>query len=51
VKKNIGLANLRRQLELLYSDYDLSTSRDRAAFIAKLNINLASRVKAQLSHT
>ena len=30
VKENIGLSNLRRQLELLYTDYDLSVKADRA---------------------
>ena len=51
IKKNIGLTNLHRQLELLYTDYDLSTKRENSFFIAKLNINLASRVKAQLSYS
>ena len=50
MKKNIGLANLRRQLELLYADYDLSTKRENATFTAKLNINLSSGVKAQLNY-
>jgi LytS/YehU family sensor histidine kinase len=49
-KKNIGLANLRRQLELLYTDYNLSTKRENATFTAKLNINLASRVNAQFDY-
>lgn len=50
MKKNIGLANLRRQLALLYADYNLSTNRENATFVAKLKINLASRVKAQLDY-
>jgi two-component system, LytTR family, sensor kinase len=50
-KKNIGLGNLGRQLELLYTDYNLSTKRENATFIAKLDINLASRVKARLAHS
>jgi two-component system, LytTR family, sensor kinase len=51
MKKNIGLGNLRRQLELLYEDYNLSTKRENATFIARLTINLASRMKAQLNHS
>lgn len=42
VVENIGLANLRRQLELLYSDYRLSVEQRDAVFTARLNINLAS---------
>lgn len=42
VKENIGLSNLRRQLELLYTDYDLSLQQNKAEFIAALTINLAS---------
>jgi sensor histidine kinase YesM len=44
VKENIGLSNLRRQLELLYTDYDLSVLKGQAAFTATLKINLASHV-------
>ncbi|MDQ6757377.1 MAG: sensor histidine kinase [Bacteroidota bacterium] len=44
VKENIGLSNLRRQLELLYTDYDLSLKQDRNVFTATLKINLASHV-------
>jgi LytS/YehU family sensor histidine kinase len=44
VKENIGLSNLRRQLSLLYSDYDLSVQHDESAFTATLQINLASHV-------
>jgi len=43
-KENIGLSNLRRQLELLYSDYQVSVEQKSAEFVAKLNINLASHV-------
>jgi LytS/YehU family sensor histidine kinase len=45
VKENIGLSNLRRQLELLYTDYDLSVQQGKSDFTSTLNINLASRVK------
>ena len=44
VKENIGLSNLRRQLELLYSDYDLSVQPFGSTFLATLKINLASHV-------
>ena len=44
VKENIGLSNLRRQLELLYKEYDLSVQQQGPVFIAGLKINLASHV-------
>ena len=44
VKENIGLANLRRQLELLYKDFDLSFQRGGSVFTASLKINLAGHV-------
>ncbi len=44
VKENIGLSNLRRQLELLYTDYALSIQPEASAFTATLKINLASHV-------
>ncbi len=44
VKENIGLSNLRRQLELLYTDYQLSVQQGESVFIATLKINLASHV-------
>ncbi|HEX6180105.1 MAG TPA: histidine kinase, partial [Chitinophagaceae bacterium] len=44
VVENIGLSNLRRQLELLYTDYKLSVQQEDAAFTASLKINLASHV-------
>ena len=42
VKENIGLSNLRRQLELLYTDYNLSVKHDKSDFTTILKINLAS---------
>lgn len=42
VKENIGLSNLRRQLQLLYTDCDLTVQREAATFTATLKINLAS---------
>jgi LytS/YehU family sensor histidine kinase len=44
VKENIGLGNLRRQLELLYTDYNLSVDQAPSVFTAVLKINLASHV-------
>ncbi len=44
IKENIGLSNLRRQLELLYTVYSLSVQQNEASFTATLNINLASHV-------
>jgi two-component system, LytTR family, sensor kinase len=44
VKENIGLSNIRRQLELLYKDYDLTLQQSENIFIATLKINLASHV-------
>ncbi len=44
VVENIGLSNLRRQLELLYTEYDLSLQQGTGVFIAELKINLASHV-------
>jgi two-component system, LytTR family, sensor kinase len=44
VKENIGLSNLRRQLELLYTDFNLSVQQGDSVFTATLKINLASHV-------
>lgn len=44
VKENIGLSNLRRQLELLYTDYQLTVQQRETEFTASLKINLASHV-------
>ena len=44
INENIGLSNLRRQLELLYKDYHVSIKQDKAQFTATLKINLASHV-------
>jgi LytS/YehU family sensor histidine kinase len=44
VKENIGLTNLRRQLELLYTDYSLSAQQGESVFTATLKINLSSHV-------
>jgi hypothetical protein len=44
VKENIGLSNLRRQLELLYTDYEILLEPGSSEFSATLKINLASHV-------
>jgi two-component system, LytTR family, sensor kinase len=44
VKENIGLSNLRRQLELLYTDYDLTIQPGESLYTTTLKINLASHV-------
>jgi len=44
VRENIGLSNLRRQLELLYTDHRLLVEQRAAEFYASLTINLASHV-------
>jgi len=44
VKENIGLSNLRRQLELLYVEYNLELRPAAHEFTALLTINLASHV-------
>jgi sensor histidine kinase YesM len=44
IKENIGLSNLRRQLELLYKDYSLHLQQGSFEFTATLKINLASHV-------
>jgi len=44
VKENIGLSNLRRQLELLYTDYSLAVQQGPSVFTATLKINLGSHV-------
>ena len=43
-KESIGLSNLRRQLELLYTDYNLTLEQGNFVFTAVLKINLASHV-------
>lgn len=44
IKENIGLSNLRRQLELLYTIYNLSYKKENSFFTATLKINLDSHV-------
>ncbi|MEP7253538.1 MAG: histidine kinase [Ginsengibacter sp.] len=42
LKESIGLANLRRQLEILYTDYHLDVQQSTFGFTVTLQINLAS---------
>lgn len=44
VRENIGLSNLRRQLELLYREFQLTLEPEEHSFSASLKINLASHV-------
>lgn len=44
LRENIGLTNLRRQLELLYSESNLKVQQGGGVFTADLKINLASHV-------
>lgn len=44
IRENIGLSNLRRQLELLYQDFQLTLEPEEHTFRASLKINLASHV-------
>lgn len=44
IHENIGLSNLRRQLELLYKEFELNVRHEESSFIAILRINLASHV-------
>ncbi|HYC85323.1 MAG TPA: histidine kinase [Chryseosolibacter sp.] len=44
IRASIGLSNLRRQLELLYTEYDLNVQQANSVFTATLKINLASHV-------
>jgi len=47
---NIGLNNVKRQLELLYSEYDMQVINEDAEFTVLLTINLNSYAKNNLSH-
>ena len=44
VKENIGLSNLRRQLEILFTEYQLTVQQNLSDFKLVLKINLASHV-------
>jgi two-component system, LytTR family, sensor kinase len=44
VKENIGLSNLRRQLELLFKDYKLNIEKNETVFSVNLEINLTTAI-------
>jgi two-component system LytT family sensor kinase len=44
VQEGIGLSNLRRQLQLLYTDYGLSAIQEKSTFVTTLKINLSTHV-------
>lgn len=44
IREGIGLSNLRRQLELLYTDYQVLVEQKVSEFCATLTINLSSHV-------
>ena len=44
IHENLGLGNLRRQLELLYTNYDLKVVQEESTFLAHLQIDLSSHV-------
>jgi two-component system, LytTR family, sensor kinase len=44
IRENIGLSNIRRQLELLYKEFNLSVTHEDSVFTATLKINLSSHV-------
>ena len=45
VKENIGLTNVKRQLELMYSDYNLQVQNETDIFRIVLTVNLKSYAK------
>ncbi|HXB93362.1 MAG TPA: sensor histidine kinase [Puia sp.] len=47
-RENIGLGNIRRQLELIYEEYDLHIENEPSLFTVTLKINLNSHAKIQL---
>jgi len=44
-KKNIGLANVRRRLELTYKEYELDIAEEMHSYKVKLSLNLDSHVE------
>lgn len=45
IKENIGLRNLRRQLELMFADHRLDVESKKSQFIVEMRINLNSYAK------
>jgi hypothetical protein len=50
VNESIGLKNVRRQLELLYTDFNMQVSNEESLFTVSLSINLKTHEKTQLSY-
>ncbi|WP_276481767.1 sensor histidine kinase [Paraflavitalea pollutisoli] len=50
VTENIGLSNVRRQLELMYQEHDLQVANHREEFRVHLTINLNNDATISLSH-
>jgi two-component system, LytTR family, sensor kinase len=48
---NIGLGNVKRQLQLTYSEYNMQIDNEEALFRVSLSINLKTHEKNQLSYT
>lgn len=48
--ESIGLNNVKRQLELLYKEYDMQVVNEASVFIVLLTINLKSYEKNNVSH-
>ena len=51
VNENIGLTNVRRQLELMYPGYSMQVSNEDALFSVSLFLNLKAHEKNQLSYS
>lgn len=49
--ENIGLNNVKRQLELLYDEYDIQVINEASLFIVLLTINLKSYAKNKMSYS
>ncbi|MGZ5254134.1 MAG: sensor histidine kinase [Flavitalea sp.] len=49
-KENIGLSNLRRQLQLLYTNHELSLVKEKEIITATLKIDLTSHVHDKMHH-
>ncbi|RYF84869.1 MAG: histidine kinase [Chitinophagaceae bacterium] len=50
INENIGLRNVRRQLELLYPGYRLQINNKESVFSVSLSLNLKTHEKNQLPH-
>ncbi|HET8803232.1 MAG TPA: sensor histidine kinase, partial [Aequorivita sp.] len=43
-EEGIGLKNLHRQMELMYSKFSLQTKKEENKYIAELSLNLSQKV-------